>query len=56
MLFSYGYHEGVTEVRNAVDEKGAARPEFLQDKRDDELQQLPEWTEIFVGKEAQQSG
>jgi len=49
-VVSYGYHEGVTDVANAVDEHGNAKPNFLQDKRQDELKQLPEWTEILCGE------
>jgi GTPase SAR1 family protein len=49
-VVAYGYHEGVTDVANAVDPQGKAKPNFLEDKRQDELQQLPEWTEILCGE------
>jgi 50S ribosome-binding GTPase len=49
-VVSFGYHEGVTDARDAVDELGNARSTFLEEKRKDELHQLTEWTEILCGE------
>jgi hypothetical protein len=49
-VVSFGYHEGVTDITDAVDERGNVRPEYLQHRREEELRQLPEWTEILCGE------
>jgi 50S ribosome-binding GTPase len=48
-VVSFGYHEGLAEVREAVDD-GAARQEFLAASREEEFNQLREWTPVLCGE------
>jgi hypothetical protein len=47
---SFGYHEGVTDRSNAVDERHMARPAFLAERRQKELDQLGEWRAFLCGE------
>jgi GTP-binding protein EngB required for normal cell division len=48
-VVAYGYHEGITEVKNAV-ENGLARKDYLENRRKEEINQLREWVNILAAE------
>jgi hypothetical protein len=48
-VVSFGYHEGVTDIRNVLDGT-TVRPEFLENRRGEENKQLSEWVEVLCGE------
>jgi GTP-binding protein EngB required for normal cell division len=49
-VVSFGYHEGVTDTSNVIDEKSSVRGDFLENRRQEELNQISEWSEILCGE------
>ncbi len=48
-VVSYGYHEGIVDVKEAID-NGMPRTEYLSNRRTEEENQLPEWVDRLCGE------
>ena len=48
-IVSFGYHEGLEDANTAVS-GNKPRTDYLKSRRQEELRQLPEWTDILCGK------